>query len=1117
MSELGQRARMPVRLLLGALLWLVLALSPVVAAERLQLHATAETGYARLVLQFLDRKDLPPYRVTFDNGVLAITFDTPVAMTMPDMAATLPDYLTIGRLDADGKGMRFGLRTAFTVHSMEADEMLFVDVMPTTWQGQPPSLPPEIVAAVAQRAKEEAIRAEQERKAAEAKALNPTPVVKVGRNPTFVRLQFDWSVGTKAEFKQDGTIATIGFDWPVPIDLYVLKADMPPQILGVSNAVSAAGSSVVLNLAPGVTPRFYGEQGTSFMLDIDLTPQAVAENQTTAEELAKQAEAEASKASEASAAEAAPAAAADAGAMGAAYVPGEAITPTVDDQSGTVRVKFPFERDTPSAVFRRGDTLWMLFDTLTTINDPGHSDALSSIASDLTVTSAGETQIVRVDLSTTKLATLASEGRSWVLSIGDVLLNATEPVALIRSRDQGGRFEMTAMLGKPYKVHSFRDPVVGDLLDVVTAFPPSRGTARDLNYVDFDALRSVQGLVIRPDNEDLQVQVADDHALITAPNGLTLSDQSGPRSLDAGKATEFRDSYVDLAANKAVNPGVFQQRITALSTDAATKEGQARAVARLALAQYYVGNQFAEEALGVLKILGSEIKNDELIKKVNLTTAIANVLAARPVDAIAILNSPAFADESDAVMWRAMAQVDNHDFVDARSDALAAESVVTNYPVWVQQKFYLDGVRAALETNDIAMAQRYLGLVEFAQLSPDDVTLYQLFQARVAEAQGATQDALDAYGQVIAADVRPTRAEAVYRTLLVLQRTGKIDLNKATATLASESMLWRGDALEINMDKLLAELYFEHKDYRLGFETARQAATHSPESGPVGDLLNETDAQFSDLYLNGAADQMSDLDALSLYYDYRTLTPAGARGDEMIRNLARRLVKVNLLSQAGDLLQYQIDSRLTGVAQAQVAADLALIRIADRDPQSALRVLNKTRMSNLSPTLDRQRRVLEARALIDADRADLALDLLSAVKGRDADLLRVDGYWHGKNYSSASALLESMYTQGSGETLDQSGRFDLIKSAVGYVLAGDALGLERLRSKFSDSMSQSPAWPMFDYLTSANASTSGEDFKAAAKAVANIDSITGFLKAYRQAYPADQGIVPADATKKTAA
>ena len=37
---------------------------------------------------------------------------------------------------------------------------------------------------------------------------------------------------------------------------------------------------------------------------------------------------------------------------------------------------------------------------------------------------------------------------------------------------------------------------------------------------------------------------------------------------------------------------------------------------------------------------------------------------------------------------------------------------------------------------------------------------------------------------------------------------------------------------------------------------------------------------FSELFLNGAADQLPELDALSLYYDFRQMTPAGAQGDE---------------------------------------------------------------------------------------------------------------------------------------------------------------------------------------------------------------------------------------------
>ncbi|MEO8756481.1 MAG: hypothetical protein ABI398_01835 [Devosia sp.] len=1101
---------------MAALVWLVLGFAAL-ADDRVQLQATAEQGFGRLVLEFNTRSDLPHYKINYDNGVLAITFDDAVALTMPDMQQTLPDYLTIGRVDPDGRGVRFGLRGAVTIHSMEAGEKLFVDMLPSAWQGLPPSLPQQVIDALVQRAKDAEILAEQKRKAEEAKALNPQATIRIGRNPTFYRVEFDWSTDTKAKFKQDGPAATINFDWPVAMDLYSLKADLPSEIAHVTNSVSAAGSSIVLTMQDGVVPRFYAVDARHFTLDIDLTPAEVDKNRTTAEAAAK--EANQAALAEAAAKLAASAVSADPGAdnvMASDYVPGSAITPKIDQVSGTVRVSFPFERDTASAVFRRGDTLWMLFDTPTAIVQPAQSEALSSIATAFTVVGAGETQIVRVDLSTDKLATLASEGRSWVLSIGDVLLNATEPIEMQRSRDEDGHFQMSAMLGKPNKVHSFRDPTVGDMLDVVTAFPPSRGTVRDLSYVDFDALRSVQGLVLRPDNEELQVTVTSDRALIRSPQGLYLSDQNGPRALDSGTASEFRDSFVDFAALKQDDPAAFTAKSEELGQDAAMKEGQARDVARLSLAQYYVGNQFGEEAIGVLKVLGSDLKSDELKKKVRMTTAIADVIAARPLDALGILNSPSFADEVDALLWRTIARADSDDFVGARADALAADGVLDGYPVWVQQKFLFAASRAAIETADATTAQKYLKLISFAQLSPEDVTLYQLLQGRVAEMLGQNQEALDTYGQVIAADVRPTRAEAVYRTLLLLRQTGKIDLGKATATLAAEAMLWRGNPLEVDMEKLLAELYFANKDYRMGFETAREAAAHNSESKPIDELVAETETMFGELFVNGAADQLGDVEALSLYYDFRDLTPSGAKGDEMIRNLARRLVRVDLLGQAADLLQYQIDSRLKGVAQAQVAADLALIRIADRNPEAALRALNQTRMSNLAPTLDRERRILEARALIDADRGDLALDLLSRVSGRDADLLRVDGYWKAKNFEAASGVIENMYSADLAEVLNQDGRLNIVKAAVGLVLANDTLGLNRLRSKFSDRLAQSPEWSMFDYITRPDVSVAGVEFKAAAKAVAGADSITGFLTAYRQIYPVDKTIAPASASKKSA-
>ena len=112
------------------------------------------------------------------------------------------------------------------------------------------------------------------------------------------------------------------------------------------------------------------------------------------------------------------------------------------------------------------------------IEAPPKNEALDSIASGFMVIPAGGTKVIRLDLSTDRLATLGSEGRSWVLSLGDVLLNATEPVTLARHRDEEGHLEMTADIQRAAKVHEFRDPVVGDILKVVTAFPPARSGQR---------------------------------------------------------------------------------------------------------------------------------------------------------------------------------------------------------------------------------------------------------------------------------------------------------------------------------------------------------------------------------------------------------------------------------------------------------------------------------------------------------------------------------------------------------------------------------------------------------------------------------------------------------------
>jgi hypothetical protein len=1118
------RAREVLERLGLCLLLLVLFAAPAAANDKAKLFATTEAGYGRIIIDFPDRLDLPPYKVHSENGVLAIEFDQPVDFTLPDVTVALPDYATVARVDPDHKGVRFGLRTTFSVNHLEAGEQLFIDLMPPTWQGLPPGLPPEVVARLAQRAREAAIRAEQQRKAEEAKVTKPVATLRVGRNPTFLRAEFSWNVDTDGKFALDGTSGNLDFTWPVPVDLYLLKSDLPKELTGVDNLVTADGSRVAFHVAPGVTPRFYAVSKRDFIVDID-TPSTVPASPDPTSVVADKEITAALIQAQGGDAWWAPALKAIARtlALPAAVAGGQVqapITPQVRTVGSTVQIAFPFDQDTPAAVFRRGDTVWMLFDTLTGINQPPFSQDLANLARDFTVVPAGDTQIVRLDLSSDRLASLGSEGRSWVLSLGDMLLTATEPVSFTKRTDRNGLYEVAANLDRPSRVHKFQDPVVGDTLTVVTAYPPARGVDHDLDMVDFEALKTVQGLVVRPNHDDLTVGIDNKLAVIGAPDGLTVSPpQIEQQMAGAGGAAASRHGFIDLASLREDDPIKFNARAADLLATAARSESDKRDAARLDLAHFYLANRFAFEAIGVLEVLGQDLKADTIKDDVQLALAAADVVAYRSADAMPILNSEVFADEVDARMWRAMAEADAGNYTAAKTDALASEPIINSYPAWVKTRFQLAALRSAVETGDTALAERFRKSIAFADLNPEQVSLYQLLGGRIAEAEGRTDEALDTYGQVIAADIRPTRAEAVYRTILVLDQTKRIDIAKATRTLAAEGLLWRGNSLEADMDKLLAELYFRNGDYRLGLETAKQTVQYFPSSPRMEALGATAQNEFEDLFLNGKADAMDPIAALSLYYDFRSLTPPGSRGDQMIRNLAQRLVKVDLLSQAADLLRYQVENRLKGAAQARIATELAVLDIADRNPQDALKVLNMTELADLPPSLDRQRRILKARALLDSNRTVLALDVLSPVTGRDADRLRVEADWAAKDYEAAGNLLEVMYSPGatdaSGPAMTQAGRADILRAAVAFALADDRIGLSRLRAKFSDAMASGPEWPMFDYITAAIQPVAGPQFAQAAKAVAQLDTLDGFLKSYRQVYGENAGLTPSSAASAT--
>jgi hypothetical protein len=257
---------------------------------------------------------------------------------------------------------------------------------------------------------------------------------------------------------------------------------------------------------------------------------------------------------------------------------------------------------------------------------------------------------------------------------------------------------------------------------------------------------------------------------------------------------------------------------------------------------------------------------------------------------------------------------------------------------------------------------------------------------------------------------------------------------------------------------------------------------------------------------------MPPIQALALYYDFKELTPIGPKGDIMIRHLSDRLVAMDLLDQATDLLKYQVDNRLNGVARSQVAARLALVQLMNHKSEDALRTINNTRQSRLPDTISAQRRLIEARALMDLKRFDDALDVVSDDQGPTIDRLRADIYWHQDDWAKAGPALEQELGDAwtLAPALNDGQRFDVMRASIAYVLGGDKASLARMATEFGPKMKGTADEHAFNVVVS-DPGNANLELHSLTEKIASIDTLSAFLDDLKKSDAEDLAPAPANA------
>ncbi len=1066
--------------------------------ERGTIAVNTASGYARLLFTYPRRS---PVAASIADGVLTLRLGEPVNATVDSFTDALKGYVANGRRDADGLTYRFAVTRALALHTSSVLNKTVIDLVPDSFKGVPPDLPPPPPPPVVQAPV-----------APDVASLKVLPI-RVGEYANYTRIVFDWPQRVEySAFPGRGRIS-IRFQGLVRPDFSMLQERKPAWVKNAGWRID--GKDMLADFETEPESGFHDfRDGNKIIVDI-LAPS------TDAASYARSAAASAPvpiappPAPQKSPSPNPPPAGSDAAAQlktanTPAQLPPPALPAPSPETPAPVRaasaelaregglLRFPQAKGHGVAVFQRGDTAWIVLD--------GHPapDVASLIAPLTSIVAKAEAQqvpgaaVLKLVFKTPLMAAVSESDVSLDILFTGGRTSPPEGIALTRQGEGGLSTLRTPLAGARRAVTIF-DNEAGDRILVVPA-RPGKGMLTEKRFVEMAALPSAAGLAVVPFADDLVVRVQNEAVVFSRPQGLLVSSSSGAAAEPIVRLEQGGEgpAYIDFAQwSKGPSQDVYaSQRI--LRASAARLPENESTKARLQLARYLIANDLGSEALGVAGMIAASDAGLARDPSLLAIKGAAEVMMGRYAAALTTLSLDSLANDPHAAFWRGIAAAKTGNYGAARRELLLAKSALAAYPQVWQTRARLARAETGLAQGDLASVSDALDQLP-KELPPRLSVEARLYAAELLAEQGHTNEAVARLRTLEGTDYTPIAAKAIYARVETMLNAKKIDRKDAIETLEKLRFRWRGDDLELRTLRKLGNLYFEGKQWREGLTTLRIAAANFPGAELAREAQDDMRRAFSDLFLSDKGNEIPAVQALALFSEFSALTPIGRDGDEMIRRLSDRLAEVDLLAPAAQLLDYQVNQRLEGVARAAVATRLAAIYLLDRRPEDALRILNATRQTRLPDDINAQRRIMEARALAAMKRHDAALALIADETSADAKRLRADIAWEAGNWAVAGTRIEDMLGNRSedGAALEARERDLVLRAAVAYSLAGDEAKLDALRGRYAEKMNASADAKLFAVVTE-RIDKQGVAFRDLAGKIAAVDTLQAFMENFRK-------------------
>jgi hypothetical protein len=752
-----------------------------------------------------------------------------------------------------------------------------------------------------------------------------------------------------------------------------------------------------------------------------------------------------------------------------------AVTPVTiefDDDGATLHIAWA--EPVAAAAFRRAGVVWLVFDRPTRFDLHQVTASEHPMLGQVTQVAHETAGILQFSGDNVATPRLVADGSAWKV---DFRPQADGPLAEIPLQAEmaeatGGRLVFSVV--EPSAPIELSDPEVGDRLVVAAVRQAGMGVAEGREWPELALLPTQQGIVVAARGEGIAMESTPAGVTVTRSGGLLISREAigtaDPEAETAGAAAAASRLF-DLAAwrHDDVDFTTARQRLQDAIVAAAPDQ---QGIARLNLARFYFAHGLAAEAAGLLDLIARSAdapsRDPELLLLAGASHLMQDVLP----KAREAIGNRGLDGEPEAELWRAALAAEGGEWDAAIAGFRKSPDLLATYPHVIRARLQLLAAEAHIEAGDLAGALGALDALRGDAPTPDEAAQLAYLEGLRAFRDGRRDEAAEIWQGLTESDHQPTRARAIFQLTELKLADGEISLADAAERLERLRFLWRGGPFEFTVMRRLGEIYIADGKPREGLGVLRKAVTTYPKHRDAQTVAGEMADAFKDVYLGPDGAKVPSLVAVTLYDEFKELTPPGGEGDQLVAGLAGRLVEVDLLDRADQLLADQIRYRLRGPERAATGARLAQIRLLDRRPEDALEALRASAVPGLTDDLARDRRQIEARALFESGREAQALALLEGDPAPDSTMQRADMLWRLKEWPGAAdamaQLLDATHNAAAmDDALDPARAGFVLNRAIALTLAGNRRELESLAGEYGPAMAETTYAEPFKLLTDA--------------------------------------------------